>query len=41
MKILRRFGIVDQSTVVKNNIKQLKEKQNQQLSLLIPLKDKT
>ena len=39
MKILRRFGFRDQSQAVKIIIRQLKERQEQQLSLLEKLKE--
>ena len=38
MKILRRFGVIDQSSNVKGNIQALRERQKQQLALLVPLK---
>ena len=38
MKILRRFGVIDQSSNIKGNIQALRDKQKQQLSLLVPLK---
>jgi Arc/MetJ-type ribon-helix-helix transcriptional regulator len=40
MKLLRRFGFVSQSPMVRSNIKQLRERQTQQLSLLASLRNK-